>query len=66
MGEDRAIDAHFNVGRKVRNTVSELGGAMSENLPPEPSIKKLISKHIDNIIALLAYLTPFVILMEKN
>ncbi len=48
-GEDRAIDAHFNVGRKVRNTINELGGTMPENLAPEPPIKKIGSKHASNI-----------------
>jgi DNA-damage-inducible protein D len=40
-GKDSANQAHFNVGRKVRQTIKELGGTMPENLPAEDSIKKI-------------------------
>jgi DNA-damage-inducible protein D len=44
-GIDRANQTHFDVGRKVRKTISELGGTMPENLPtPEKSIKELERK----------------------
>lgn len=37
-----AYDTHFEVGRKVRKTIQELGGTMPENLPtPEKSIQQL-------------------------
>lgn len=42
-GEENSIKAHYFVGRAVRDTISELGGTMPENLPPEPSIKKIKS-----------------------
>lgn len=45
IGEQKAIDTHFAVGSKVRSTIKELGGTMPENLPPQPSIKKLAAKH---------------------
>lgn len=39
-----ANKTHFDVGRKVRQTIDELGGTMPENLPtPEASIKQLES-----------------------
>jgi DNA-damage-inducible protein D len=38
----QANRTHHNVGRKVRQTISELGGTMPENLPaPEHSIQRL-------------------------
>jgi DNA-damage-inducible protein D len=40
----QANKTHFDVGRKVRQTIDELGGTMPENLPtPETSIKQLES-----------------------
>lgn len=44
QGETKAIRTHFNVGMKVRTTISEIGGTMPENLPAEGSIKKLADK----------------------
>jgi DNA-damage-inducible protein D len=43
-GETPAINAHFQVGRKVRETIRELGGKMPETLPPVPSIKRLSAR----------------------
>ena len=41
-GEKQSIDAHFKVGKKVRKTIKELGGAMPEDLPtPKKSLKEL-------------------------
>lgn len=40
-GEKSAIDTHYEVGQKVRNTIQELGGTMPEDLPAEESIKTL-------------------------
>ncbi len=42
-GETVAIHTHRKVGEAVRATIQQLGGIMPENLPPEPSIKKLLS-----------------------
>ena len=33
QGEARANQTHYNVGKKVRETISELGGTMPEKLP---------------------------------
>jgi len=42
--KQRANQAHFEVGQKVRQTIQELGGTMPENLPvPEQSVKKIES-----------------------
>ncbi len=38
-GKDKANETHFEVGKKVRKTIEELGGVMPENLPTEKSIK---------------------------
>lgn len=45
-GKDKANDAHYEVGKKVRQTIAELGGTMPEDLPtPEKSIKQLEKEH---------------------
>lgn len=41
-GKARANRTHYDVGRKVRDTIKELGGTMPEELPtPEKSIQQL-------------------------
>jgi len=41
-GKDAANATHFAVGKKVRETIRELGGTMPEDLPvPEKSIAQL-------------------------
>jgi len=40
-GIDKANQTHFEVGKKVRQTIKELGGAMPEKLPVAESIKKI-------------------------
>jgi len=41
-GKTQANQAHFEVGRKVRQTIAELGGTMPEEQPtPEKSIQQL-------------------------
>ena len=42
--KDKANNAHFIVGKKVRKTIKELGGTMPEDLPPTESIKKVEGK----------------------
>lgn len=39
QGKDAANRAHFDVGKKVRQTIGELGGDMPEDLPVEENIK---------------------------
>jgi DNA-damage-inducible protein D len=41
QGKEDANLTHFKVGKKVRQTIKELGGTMPENLPTAESIKKL-------------------------
>ena len=42
QGRTNANRTHFQVGKKVRETIMELGGTMPEDLPtPEKSIKEL-------------------------
>lgn len=41
-GKDKANKTHYEVGKKVRQTIEELGGTMPEDLPtPNKSIKKI-------------------------
>lgn len=42
QGEQNANETHYHVGRKVRQTIAELGGTMPEELPvPEKSIQAI-------------------------
>lgn len=42
IGKEAANQAHYEVGRKVRQTIAELGGTMPEDLPtPQKSIKQI-------------------------
>jgi DNA-damage-inducible protein D len=42
QGKDNANKTHYEVGKKVRQTIEELGGTMPEELPtPEKSIKQI-------------------------
>jgi DNA-damage-inducible protein D len=41
-GKEKANQTHYQVGRKLRQTIQELGGTMPENLPtPDKSIQEL-------------------------
>ena len=40
-GKEQANKTHYQVGKKVRKTIQELDGAMPEDLPTVPSIKKI-------------------------
>ena len=40
LGQDKANKAHHDVGKKVRQTIKELGGTMPEQLPTPESIKE--------------------------
>jgi DNA-damage-inducible protein D len=39
-GQEKANQAHYEVGKKVRQTIKELGGTMPENLPTPDSIRE--------------------------
>ncbi len=43
-GKQKANQTHYDVGKKVRQTIKEIGGTMPENLPIADSIKKLEGK----------------------
>ena len=44
-GKERANYTHLEVGKKVRQTIKELGGTMPEDLPtPEKSVKKIANE----------------------
>lgn len=44
QGKQKANQAHYEVGKKVRKTIEEIGGTMPENLPVADSIKELHKK----------------------
>jgi len=48
QGKQKANRTHFEVGKKVRQTIEEIGGTMPENLPTEGSIKNLETKTTKN------------------
>jgi len=48
QGKTNANRAHNEVGKKVRQTIKELGGTMPEDLPVAESIKKLSPSTIKN------------------
>ncbi|MFK7799409.1 MAG: DNA damage-inducible protein D [Aureispira sp.] len=43
-GKAKANKTHYEVGKKVRDAIKEIGGTMPENLPVEESIKKVERK----------------------
>ena len=47
-GKPKANQIHFDVGKKVRQTIEELGGAMPEDLPKEESIKNVEKNKKEN------------------
>jgi DNA-damage-inducible protein D len=49
--KDLANQIHLQVGRKVRQTIRELGGTMPENLPVAESIKKVESREKKRLAA---------------
>ena len=46
IGKEAANRTHYEVGKKVRQTIKELGGTMPEDLPtPKKSIKQIEKEH---------------------
>ena len=41
QGQVRASETHHTIGKKVRQTIQEIGGTMPEALPPEKHIKEV-------------------------
>ena len=51
QGEKEAKDVHYEVGKKVRKAIADIGGTMPENMPtPRKSLKELEreKKQLDN------------------
>ena len=44
IGKDKANQTHAEVGKKVRQTIQELGGTLPEHLPPAENIKKVATR----------------------
>lgn len=44
VGKERACDAHYEVGQKVRQTMRELSGIMPEDLPVAEDVKKIAAQ----------------------
>lgn len=40
-GEDRATSTHYLIGKKIRKTIRDIGGAMPESLPAEEHIRSV-------------------------
>ncbi len=50
VGKNAANHTHYEVGKKVRQTIAELGGTMPEDLPtPAKSIKQIEKEHKKNL-----------------
>ena len=50
MGEKNSLDAHYEVGTAVRNTIEKVGGTLPEDLPtPKRSIKDLEKEEIKKL-----------------
>lgn len=43
-GKDKANEAHYEVGKKVRKAIADIGGTMPEDLPTAESIKQVEAK----------------------
>jgi DNA-damage-inducible protein D len=43
-GKQEANKTHFEIGKKVRKTIEEIGGEMPENLPVAEDVKKVQRK----------------------
>lgn len=50
MPESKTADAtHFDVGKKVRGTIEEIGGTMPEELPAEEHIIDLVKRKVGQL-----------------
>lgn len=49
QGKQNANLAHYQVGKKVRKTIEELGGTMPEDLPVAPNIKRIEKAEIKKL-----------------
>jgi DNA-damage-inducible protein D len=44
IGQSAALEVHYEVGKKVRQAIADIGGTKPEDLKPEPSIKPLLDE----------------------
>jgi DNA-damage-inducible protein D len=50
QGKEKANQTHFEVGKKIRQTIEELGGTLPEDLPsPKESIQQLEKKELKQL-----------------
>ena len=50
IGESKANETHYMVGREIRNTIKKLGGTMPEDLPtPKKSLKEIEKETLKQI-----------------
>ena len=49
IGEDSAVGTHFDVGKKVRRTIEDIGGTMPEELPPQEHISELEERKLKGL-----------------
>lgn len=49
QGQASADATHFDVGKKVRNTIQQIGGTMPEELPAEEHIQDLVKRKIGRL-----------------
>ncbi|MCR5495225.1 MAG: DNA damage-inducible protein D [Treponema sp.] len=51
QGKTEANKTHYEVGKKVRQTIAELGGTMPEDLPtPDKSVRQLEKEHEQKVL----------------
>ena len=52
QGEQESNDIHYEVGKKVRKAIADIGGTMPEDMPtPKKSLKELKRTRIQNVIS---------------
>ncbi len=50
IGEENSCKTHYDIGRKIRKTIEDIGGIMPENLPtPDKSLKEIENKKTTEI-----------------
>ena len=50
IGEENSCKTHYDVGRKIRKTIEDIGGIMPEDLPtPDKSLKEIENKKTTEI-----------------
>lgn len=50
IGKQKANKTHFEVGKKIRKTIAELGGTMPEDLPNAEDIKKVERRNNNKLL----------------